>query len=118
MSSVATTVGRFQLYLVNASKKGGADKYKCTPSDKESFIYVPQNISRVSNTPAPTMSMNISTTEFDDSIMFELVKEGKTGDDRYTSTTTDTEPVWKGDIYVGHQFRNSLRKIYVAVCNI
>ncbi len=111
------SASEFQLYLVNASKKAGADKYKCTPSDKESFIYVPQNLSRTSNKPAPTLSMKISTNEFDDSIMFELVKEGKTGDDRYTlsESTTDIEPVWTGDIYVGHQFRNSLHKIYVAV---
>ena len=111
------TASEYQLSLDTASKKDGADKYKCDPSDKESFIYVPQNLSRILNKPAPTMSMTISTNEFDDSIMFELVKEGKTGDDRYTpsESTTDIEPVWKGDIYVGHQFRNSLCKIYVAV---
>ena len=107
----------FQLSLVNASNRAGADKYKCDPSDKESFIYVPQNLSRILNKPAPTMSMTISTNEFDDAIMFELVKEGKTGDDRYTpsESSEDIDPVWKGDIYVGHQFRNSLCKIYVAV---
>jgi hypothetical protein len=111
------SASEFQLSLVNASKSAGADKYKCIPSDKESFVYVPQNLSRTANKPAPTMSMTISTTDFDDSIMFELVKTGKTGDDRYklSESTVVTEPLWKGDIYVGHQFRNSLHKIYVNV---
>lgn len=103
----------FQLTLEQPAKSAGGDKYKSTGVDsqdaKESFIYVPQSISRVGGKALSTLVMKVSTTTGE--MVFTLFKEGKTGDDRYKS---DDETVWKGDIYLERKFRNIERKIYVT----
>ena len=118
----------FVLTLAQQAKSSGGDKYKVSqvpaPSklEKESFIYVPQHYSRTSGGGKASVALNmiISTSDgvaaaemiTEPNVGFELVKEGKTGDDRYKSLD---DAAWKGDIYVGHNFRNSSRKIYVRI---
>jgi hypothetical protein len=100
------------LKLAQQAKSAGGDKYLIvTASNKESFIYIPQNISRSPDGKCKSdLTLKISTNEGD--IAFELVRQGKTGDDRYTSV----DPVqWKGDLYMPHSLRNEAGKIYVSL---
>ena len=97
------------LKLVQTAKSAGGDKYQVSPSTKESFFYIPQNISRTDGVARETLTLNIAASE--GTIEFVLVKHGKSGDDRYTSVD---QAAWKGDIYLPHQFRNTNNKIFVT----
>jgi hypothetical protein len=99
-----------QLKLKQQAKSAGGDKYQVSLSTKETFFYIPQIISRINGTAREDISLNISNT--DGEIAFSLIKQGKTGDDRYTS---DDQSAWKGDIYLPHIYRNTDNKIYVTV---
>ncbi len=98
------------LKLKQQAKSAGGDKYQVSPSTKETFFYIPQNISRTNGIAREDISLTISATYGD--IAFSLIKQGKTGDDRYTS---DDQTEWKGDIYLPHNHRNAGNKIYVTV---
>ena len=101
----------FNLTLCNAAKSVGGDKYSYTgQQNKVSFIYVPQNYSRPVKVASLTLNLIISTQS--GNIAFNLIKQGKTGDDRYTP---EDESLWKGDVYVDHKFRNAQNKIYLSV---
>ena len=103
----------YNLVLNNAAKNIGGDKYsynaEIDPSKpaKTGFIYVPQKYSRPTLVASLTLTLTVSTcstlTE-KELIPFKLVKQGKSGDDRYTS---ENEELWKGDVYLNHKFRNS-----------
>lgn len=99
------------LNLSQAAKSAGGDKYKIQDFNKESFIYVPQSISRASGSAALTLLLSF-VSEPSNSIAFELVKQGKTGDDRYKSVN---EAEWKGDIYLPHQYRNESGKVFIVI---
>ena len=103
----------YQISLVQQAKSAGGDKY-VIPIEKESFIYVPQCISRTQGVARSNLDLHIRNepTGEDGEIAFTLLKQGKTGDDRYTSSN---ELLWKGDIYLPHEFRNDSKKIYVSV---
>jgi hypothetical protein len=106
----------FQISLAQQAKSSGGDKYLINSGDslKESFIYVPQRLSRVQGKCVDMLTMHIRGERTDDvdEIEFELIKNGKTGDDRYKSTD---EVRWKGDIYLPQTFRNSRNLIYINV---
>jgi len=103
----------YHISLVQQAKSSGGDKY-IIPLEKESFIYVPQNISRTKSVAHSKLALHIRTVQTgeDGEISFTLVKHGKTGDDRYTSSN---ELLWKGDIYVSQEFRSESKKIYVSI---
>ena len=96
------------LKLVQQAKSAGGDKYQVSASTKESFFYIPQNISRTDGVVRETLTLNISSEGL---IEFVLLKHGKSGDDRYTSVD---QTAWKGDIYLPHQYRNTDNKIFVT----
>jgi len=99
------------LKLVQPAKSSGGDKYQVYPSTKESCFYIPQNVSRTNGVATETLTLNICLTATEESIPFVLLKQGKTGDDRYTSEDVSA---WKGDMYLPHEFRNANNKIYVT----
>lgn len=99
-----------QLKLKQQAKSAGGDKYQVSASSKETFFYIPQSISRINGSAREDISLNISNS--DGEIAFFIVKQGKTGDDRYTS---EDQSAWKGDIYLPHMYRNTDNKIYVTV---
>lgn len=101
----------FQISLVQQAKSSGGDKYLVAP-DTSSFIYVPQRLSRLQGKCLDKLTMHIRKERTDDAdeMEFELIKNGKTGDDRYKSTN---EALWKGDIYLPQTLRNA--KIYVTI---
>jgi hypothetical protein len=106
----------FQITLSQQAKSFGGDKYlissPVSASAKESFIYVPQRLSRSQGkcTENLTMFIRKERTGEPDEMEFELLKNGKTGDDRYKSTD---EVKWKGDIYLPQELRSP--KIYVSI---
>lgn len=105
----------YKMTLNTAAKSVGGDKYMYMSPDKTKtgFIYVPQQYSRENKAAKPELSFFISTTASETAtICFSLVKQGKSGDDRYTCSDPE---LWKGDIYVDHKFRNSESKIFIGV---
>jgi hypothetical protein len=110
----SVSVFTITLKLVQPAKGAGGDKYQVSPSTKESFFYIPQNISRDTATKmaSESLTLTISPDSAAGEIAFSLFKQGKTGDDRYTS---EDQTVWKGDIYLPHSYRNANGKIYVTV---
>lgn len=91
---------QFQLTLTAAAKKAGGDKYKIIDcwTDRERFLYVPQNISRIDGQPVGTLHCTVG----DSGIPFNLVKEAKgSGDDRYSPNNG----TWTGDIYLPKEVR-------------
>lgn len=102
------------LKLVQQAKGAGGDKYQVSASTKESFFYIPQNSSRDTATKMANESLTLTISGTEGEIGFSLFKQGKTGDDRYTS---EDQSVWKGDIYLPHSYRtvNVGGKLYVTV---
>ena len=105
----------YKMTLNTPAKNVGGDKYMYTSSDglKTGFIYVPQQYSRVNKTAKQELSFCISINKSEKTnICFNSVKQGKSGDDRYTCEDAE---LWKGDIYVDHKFRNSNAKIFIGI---
>lgn len=89
------------LTFAKAAKGSGGDKYKAeldhlADTSKARFIYVPQQVSRKSQSgPSPTLNMRFHTNDHN-GLKFTLSKQAKgSGDNRYT---TD-DPNW-GDMYL------------------
>jgi hypothetical protein len=105
----------YQISLVQSAKSAGGDKYSI-PLEKESFIYVPQNISRVQGVAHSKLELHIRTVQTGEEgeMAFTLLKQGKTGDDRYTPSAS-SELLWKGDVYFSQEFRNESKTIYLSI---
>ena len=104
----------FQISLAQQAKSSGGDKYLINSGNslKESFIYVPQRLSRFQGKCIDKLIMHIRKERTDDvgEMEFELIKNGKSGDDRYKSMN---EVQWKGDIYLPQELRNN--KVYISI---
>jgi hypothetical protein len=104
-----------KLILVNVAKSTGGDKYNVAGADwndKDRFIYVPQSITRQNGSARDVLYMTIDNNDDEVGIIFELIKSGKTGDDRYA---TKQETKWQGDIYVPQKYRNDNGRISLHI---
>jgi hypothetical protein len=100
----------FTMSLVKPAKSAGGDKYEIlefADDGKERFIYVPQHISRHNGNPTARLLMAFVQ---EGGVAFDLVKKGKTGDDRYAPVNED---LWKGDIYLPQIYRGD--KLMIAI---
>jgi hypothetical protein len=100
------------LTIVKPAKSTGGDKYEIlglADDGKERFIYVPQHLSR-KNDGCPHEHLNLTFVKAD-GLAFDLVKKGKTGDDRYAPVDED---LWKGDIYLPQIYRSD--KLMFTIC--
>jgi hypothetical protein len=96
---------RLRLKLSTVAKSSGGDKYMIDGDlgatvKRDRAIYVPQNISRRSGKPSPTIEFEIrrGSPASSDAIAFTMVKAAAgSGDDRYTSKDKEQ---WKNDIYL------------------
>ncbi len=111
------SITHFTMTLVQQAKSSGGDKYKITgladddgKEGKERFIYVPQVISRQADG-LPQELVQLTFGE-KDGLEFNLVKKGKTGDDRYAPVNED---LWKGDIYLPQTFRQETEALTLSI---